>query len=76
MAAAVGVFLVCCGLASLLATRTFDETITIGGYYTQAMGSFSGGAVGGILLKLLCPSIGLIGGYVVTILLITSSALN
>ncbi len=71
LAASVGVFLVFCGLAALLTTKAFDESITVGEYYKQATEALSGGAVGGMFLKVLCPTIGMIGAYVVTILLAT-----
>ena len=71
VAASVGVFFVFCGLAALLTTREFDETMTVAQYYKQAAEILNGGAIGGLFLKLLCPTIGTIGAYVVTILLAT-----
>ncbi len=71
VAASAGVFLVFCGIAALLTTKKFDAATTIGDYYKQAADVLSGGAVGGMFLKVLCPTVGMIGGYVVTILLAT-----
>ena len=71
VAASAGVFLVFCGLAALLTTRVVDETTTLAEYYAQAAHTLNGGMIGGIFLNLLCPSIGVIGAYVVTILLAT-----
>ena len=71
VAASVGVFFVFCGLAALLTTRNVDASTTIGEYYAQAAETLNGGAIGGLFLNMLCPSIGTIGAYVVTILLAT-----
>lgn len=71
VAASVGVFLVFCGLAALLTTKNVDASTTMAEYYTQAKETFNGGVIGGLILNLLCPTIGTIGAYVVTILLAT-----
>ncbi|MBR6528331.1 MAG: DNA translocase FtsK 4TM domain-containing protein, partial [Lachnospiraceae bacterium] len=71
VAASIGVFLVFCGLAALLTTKDVDSSTTMKEYYVQAAETLNGGAVGGLFLNLLCPTIGTIGAYVVTILLST-----
>ena len=71
VAASIGVFLVFCGLAALLTTKNVDSSTTMKEYYVQAAETLNGGAVGGLFLNLLCPTIGTIGAYVVTILLST-----
>ncbi len=63
------VLVVFCGLASLLAVSEFDSAVTLKDYYTQATGSLSGGFFGGLCLKLLYPALGMVGAYVVLILL-------
>ncbi|MCI8549883.1 MAG: DNA translocase FtsK [Lachnospiraceae bacterium] len=63
------VLMVFCGLASLLAISEFDSAVTLKDYYTQATESLSGGFFGGLCLKLLYPSLGMVGAYVVLILL-------
>jgi len=71
LAASVGVFLVFCGLAALLTTKKVEASTTMAEYYAQAKEMLNGGAIGGLFLNLLCPTIGTIGAYVVTILLAT-----
>ena len=64
VAASIGVFLVFCGLAALLTTKDVDSSTTMKEYYVQAAETLNGGAVGGLFLNLLCPTIGTIGAYV------------
>lgn len=71
LAASVFLFLVVCGLLGLLTSGQFDSAATVREYYELALTEWNGGAVGGIFLKLLCPTIGKIGAYIVLILLAT-----
>lgn len=71
LAVSVCLFLVICGLVGLLTSGRFDSSMTIGEYYESALTELNGGAVGGIFLKGLCPTIGKIGAYIVLILLAT-----
>lgn len=51
-------------------TNGYDAGMTYGSYYTNGeLYRNGGGIVGGTLVHLLCPSIGIVGAYVVTIVL-------
>lgn len=51
-------------------TNGYDAGMTYGSYYTSGeLYRNGGGIVGGTLVHLLCPSIGIVGAYVVTIVL-------
>ncbi len=63
------VLLVFCGIATLLAVSEFDDAMTLKDYYVQASETLGGGLLGGVCLKLLYPSLGMVGTYVVLILL-------
>lgn len=65
-------FLVLCGIAALLTTKDFDKTITIAQYYGQSTAQAGGGVVGGLILMVLCPAIGTLGAYIVSILLLVA----
>ncbi len=71
LAVSAGLFVVLGCLISLVTTGDFDPAMTVGQYYQDSVDNIGGGAVGGIFLKLLCPYIGKIGAYVVTIVLVT-----
>ena len=63
------VLVVLCGIATLLAVNEYDGALTLADYYKQAPGTLSGGLLGGMCLKLLYPALGMVGAYVVLILL-------
>ncbi|MCI8465316.1 MAG: DNA translocase FtsK [Lachnospiraceae bacterium] len=58
-----------CGIASLLAISEFDSAVTLKEYYIQAPKSLDGGLLGGLCLKIFYPTLGMVGAYVVLILL-------
>ena len=70
LAVSAGLFVALCGIAALLTTKDFDKTITIAQYYKQETAQAGGGVVGGMILKLLCPAIGTLGAYIVSIVLL------
>lgn len=63
------VFVVICGITSLLAMKEFDGALALKDYYAQAMDTINGGLFGGLCLKLLYPGFGLVGSYVILIIL-------
>ncbi|MCI8505230.1 MAG: DNA translocase FtsK [Lachnospiraceae bacterium] len=65
----VAALFVFCGIASLLAVGEFDSAVTLKDYYVQAPKSLDGGLLGGLCLKILYPALGMVGTYVVLILL-------
>ncbi len=58
-----------CGIATFLAVSEYDGALTLKDYYMRAPEVPDGGLLGGICLKLLYPSLGMVGAYVVLILL-------
>lgn len=60
---------VLCGVVSLLAIKEFDSTLTLADYYRQAGENFGGGMLGGACLILLYPTFGMVGSYVILIIL-------
>ena len=63
------VFLVLCGIVSLLALDTYDAAATLGDYYSRAAQTIDGGMAGGLCLRLLYPAFGMVGAYVILIVL-------
>ncbi len=63
------VLVVICGITSLLAMKEFDSAMPLGDYYMHAAETFGGGLFGGLCCKLLYPGLGMVGSYVILILL-------
>ena len=58
-----------CGIASILAMDTYDSSMALKDYFAAALGRVDGGMFGGLCLRMLYPFLGVVGAYVVLILL-------
>lgn len=63
------VYFFVCGLVQLVTLSYYDVTLTLGDYYRQAAGAVNGGFFGGLMLKLCYPTFGLIGSYLILLVL-------
>ena len=63
------VFILLCGISQLLSTKEYDEILAAAEYYKAGSTGFNGGAVGGFLLRTLRPNFGILGSYVILIVL-------
>lgn len=70
---AFGIFCVLCGIFELIGNGTFDESRKLTDYYLKASSAAKGlygGFVGGVFCKLLCPTFGVIGAYLLLFVLV------
>ncbi len=58
-----------CGLVELTTMDYMDVTLTLMDYYEAAQTKMNGGLFGGMMVKLLYPAVGLVGSYVVMMVL-------
>ena len=63
------VFILLCGISQLLITKEYDEILSAAEYYKAGSTGFNGGAVGGFLIRTLRPNFGILGSYVILIVL-------
>lgn len=74
LAVAFVIFCVLCGIFELIGNGTFDESRKLSEYYLKAASPSAkglyGGFVGGVFCKLLCPTFGVIGAYLLLFVLV------
>lgn len=74
LAVAFVIFCVLCGIFELIGNGTFDESRRLADYYLKASSPSAkglyGGFVGGVFCKLLCPTFGVIGAYLLLFVLV------
>lgn len=74
VAMGVLIFAAFCGVVQLLCTNEFIPEYGMKEYFDMALNKTTGGAVGGFFFRGLYPSFGMLGSYIIMILLIMAAA--